>query len=310
MRTSLLAACALSLAAVPSLGAQTLEERVRLLERQVAELRREQPIAQPQGGPRRTTPDVGAPVVPALPDGLLGNEHLRWGFPGGGCTPLVKEVFITCHDAQKRVPEWVTYHLTREDLAQVEVERTDDFRPDPELSDEERAELADYRGSGYDRGHMAPAADFKRSRLAMSTTFLLSNMAPQRPQLNRGRWAMLEDAVRQLANDHGSVWIYTGPLYLDSDGRPAAGTQTINGRVTVPSHFYKAVLCEHDSGTHEMFAYIMPNGTEPVTGALTEYVVTVDAIEAATGLDLFAALPDALERRLESRRTSLPSRER
>lgn len=310
MKSLLFPVCVAWLAASAApLGAQTLAQRVQELERRVAELELDRGVAQPQGTTRRGADASRAPATPP-PEGLLGNVHLRWGLPGGSCTTLVKEHFITCHDNARRVPEWVIYHLTAADLARVEVERTDDFRADDELETAERAELDDYRGSGYDRGHMAPAADFKRSRVAMSTTFLLSNMAPQRPQLNRGRWAMLEAEVRQLAADHGSVWIYTGPLYLDSDGNPATSTETINRRVAVPSHFYKAVLCEHDTGAHEMFAYIMPNGVEPVTGPLNDYVATVDEIEAATGLDLFAVLPDALERRLESRRTSLPSRER
>lgn len=311
MRTLVAMAFAALAVTASAASAQTVEERVRRLEQLVEELRREQRRVLPQGGTDRPAPRSPVVVTPvALPEALLGNRHVRWGFPGGSCTALVKEHFITCHDGVRRVPEWVTYHLTASDLELVEVERTDDFRPDPDLGEEERAELRDYRGSGYHRGHMAPAADFKRSRVAMSATFLLSNMAPQRPQLNQGRWRMLEDAVRMLAEDHGSVWIYTGPLYLDSDGNRAVATETINGRVAVPSHFYKAVLCEHDTGTHEMFAYIMPNGLEPVTGALEAYVVTVDEIEAASGLDLFSALPDALERRLESRRASLPTRER
>ena len=185
---------------------QTLEERGAALERQVAELRVRAGLASAAPGD--------------LPTELAGNIHVRWGFPGGRCTILVKEFYVACHDPERKVPEWVTYRLTREDLALDVIERTDDFRPDPDLAPGERAELVDYRSSGYDRGHLAPAADFKRSREAMSSTFLLSNMAPQRPNLNRGIWARLEDQVRQLVQSHGRVWVFTGALYLDARDRP------------------------------------------------------------------------------------------
>lgn len=265
----------------------TIEQRVATLERQVAEL--------------RVLAGLASASPSDLPTELAGNINVRWGFPGGHCTILVKEFYVACHDPERKVPEWVTYQLTRDDLARNEVERTDDFRPDPDLAPGERAELADYRNSGYDRGHMAPAADFKRSREAMSLTFLLTNMAPQRPNLNRGIWARLEDQVRQLAQSHGSVWIFTGSLYLDANGRPAAPPDTIGpNHVAVPSHFYKAILCEHASGAHELFAFILPNQLAPVLGEPSNYLVSVDRVEALAALDLFSALPDAEENRLES----------
>ena len=150
---------------------------------------------------------------------------------------LVKEFFVICHDMEQEIPEWVTYHLTRENL-QGTTQRTDDFRPDPELAPGERAELVDYRNSGYDRGHMAPAADFKRSQEAMSETFLLSNMAPQRPSLNRGIWERLEREVRSLADAHGSIWVFTGALFLDGSGNPSSPVSFIGpNRVAVPTHF-------------------------------------------------------------------------
>lgn len=287
-RVGLLLLLSLVTLAPASLGqSPTLEQRVATLERQVAEL--------------RALAGLASAAPSDLPEGLAANINVRWGFPGGRCTFLVKEFYVTCHDPERRVPEWVTYQLTREDLAQSEIERTDDFRPDPELARGERAELADYRNSGYDRGHMAPAADFKRSREAMSSTFLLTNMAPQRPNLNRGIWARLEDQVRQLAESHGKVWVFTGSLYLDANSQPAAPSNTIGPNdVAVPSHFYKAILCEHASGAHELFAFLLPNQLGPVLGQPADYIVSVDRVEALAALDFFGALPDAEENRLES----------
>lgn len=166
-----------------SLYAQSVEERFRELEQQVCELRALHQI--PTGEP------VGLPIE------LIGNEHVRWGFPGGGCAFLIKGHYFTCHNGRTLVPDWVTYHLTRENL-EGDLGRTNNFRPDPELTEGERAELIDYRRSGYDRGHMAPAAAFKHRRTVMSETFLLSNMAPQKPNLNRRIWRTLESDVRSL----------------------------------------------------------------------------------------------------------------
>lgn len=264
----------------------TVEERLTLLERQVQELRALQGLA----------------ARPAeLPAELAGNEHVRWGYPGGRCTLLVKEFYVVCSDLRRKVPEWVTYHLTRETL-QGDAVRTDDFRPDPELAPGERAELEAYRNSGYDRGHMAPAADFKRSPAAMSATFLLSNMAPQRPNLNRRMWEHLERDVRQLAGAHGSLWIFIGALYLDAAAEHAVAPTDFIGaaRVAVPTHFFKVILCEHASGTHEMFAFLMPNHLEPLTGQPRDYAVSVDRVEALSALNFFSALPDAEEDRLEA----------
>lgn len=268
--------------APPDAHSQTVEDRLERLERQVRELRA---IHQP--------PDE-------LPEELMGNEHVRWGYPGGDCTLLVKEHYVICHDDTNRVADWVTYRLNRENL-QGDVSRTDNFRPDPELTSGERAELVDYRRSGYDRGHMAPAAAFKRSRTAMSETFLLSNMAPQRPNLNRRIWRMLEEHVRSLARAHGSIWVFTGTFYVDDAGNRVQPATFIGpNQVAVPTHFFKAILCEHTTGAVEMFAFIMPNQLRPVSGKPRDYLVSVDEVESLSGLDFFTVLSDPEENRLEA----------
>jgi endonuclease G len=275
--------------AVPfqSLGAQTatLEERVAQLERLVGEL--------------RAVHGLPAERIEELPEILRGNEQVRWGYPGGECTILVKEYYVICYDDANRVPDWVTYHLSRENLA-GEAPRTNDFRADADLPSGERAELVDYRHSGYDRGHMAPAAAFKRSSTAMSETFLLSNVAPQRPNLNRHIWRRLEQEVRSLASAHGSIWVFTGTLFLDQAGNPIDPVAYIGpNRVAVPTHFYKVILCEHTTGTVELFAFVMQNPLQPLAGRPRDYLVSVDEVESLTGLDFFAVLPDWDEERLE-----------
>ena len=237
---------------------------------------------------------------PADLSGLSGNEHLRFGNPGCDGNLLVKPQYVICHRNDWKIPKWVTYHLSAENL-QGNAARSDDFRPDPELPEGQRSELADYRNSGFDRGHMAPAADFKRSKVAMSETFLLSNMTPQTPNLNRRMWANLEDQVRSLANTHGSIWIFTGSLFLDAEEKPVQPARHIGpNQVAVPTHFYKAILCDHGGGNFEMFAFILPNQRPVLSGTPRDYIVTVDKVQQLSHLDFFAGLPDEQEKRLET----------
>jgi endonuclease G len=262
-------------------AAQTIEERVSSLEAQVADLWKLHAL----NGARTT----------GVPADLVGNEHMQWSFPGGDCGVLMSEFFIICHDNANRIPAWVTYRLDAQ-IINGDAERTDDFRPDPRLPAGKRAELPDYEGSGYDRGHMAPAAAFKRGEEAMSETFLLSNMAPQTPALNRQIWRVLEEEVRQLASKASSIWVFTGSLFLDDLGSIIDPDTFIGeNRVAVPTHFYKVMLADT-----AICAFLMPNQHGQLDGAPEDYLVTVDLVETLSGLDFFSALPDSLENLLEA----------
>ena len=244
------------------------------------------------------TTAVGADT--SLPAVLAGNDNIHYGYPGGKGIVLTKQFYVILFDTTTLVPEWVAYHLTKENL-QGKANRKDNFRPDLDLPEGKRSELEDYKKSGFDRGHMAPAADFKRSDEAMSETFFLSNMAPQQPKLNRGIWSKLEDQVRSLAETHGSIWIFTGPLYLDSlDHRIAPKEHIGPHNVAVPTHFFKAILCEHPDGQHEMYAFVMKNQLEKLPGTSKDYVATVRRVEELSGLNFFHRLPDDEEKLLET----------
>ena len=217
------------------------------------------------------------------------------GDPGGDCTRMDKGYYVICYDSRWKAPQWVAEHLTAEQLSVAVASRSDNFRPDPELVKGKRAELADYRRSGYDRGHMAPAGDFRFSQEAMSATFLLSNMGAQTPALNRGPWRDLEIAVRSLAAKHGEAWVFTGPV-------PSVVSKTIGrNKVWVPAQFYKVIACLHEDGW-EAFGYILPNTAKP--NPWQTYRLTVDVIEAITDLDFFSALPDQSD--AETRLTPIP----
>ena len=141
--------------------------------------------------------------------------------------------YTLSYNEEHELPSWVAYELTRDEVLGNASERNDNFRADPSVTTGS-ASLQDYRGSGYDRGHMAPAADFKWSEDAMSDTFFLSNMAPQAPSFNRGIWAELEAVARTAAYDNGSIFIVTGPVLTDGP------YETIGENdVSVPKRFYK-----------------------------------------------------------------------
>ena len=131
--------------------------------------------------------------------------------------------------------------------------RSDNFRADPEVRTGSASD-ADYRRSGYDRGHLAPAADMGWSSQTMSESFYYSNMSPQVPEFNRGIWKRLEEQVRNWAVELDTIYVVTGPVL--SGNMSAIGLN----KVTVPNYYYKAVLYLHDNDSR-MIGFIMPNGS-------------------------------------------------
>ena len=181
---------------------------------------------------------------------------------------------------------WVFYHLTP-DLINGTQSRTDDFREDPALSTGS-ATLLDYKGSGYDRGHLCPAADMTMNQTSMSESFFMSNMSPQTPGFNRGIWSKLEKQIRDWAIQYNGLYIATGGILKENKG-------TIGeNKVTIPISFYKVIYSEQNG----MIAFILPNGKS--TKDLSQFVVSVDSVESITGIDFFSGLDDKTEYILES----------
>ncbi len=224
-------------------------------------------------------------------------QHTRYGLPSTGPTLLCRTGYALSHNSRRKVPDWVAYHVSRQKLSYGKVPRSNDFRADTDLPPGRRAELSDYRGSGYDRGHMAPAAVMKWSRQAMSESFLLSNIAPQvGPGFNRGIWRILEKRVRQWAWQRGDLYVITGPAYLG--GRP----KTLGkNSVAVPSHYYKIIF---DPVRVEAIAFLLPNRRLP-SSSLPQFLTSIDKIEQVTGLDFLNKLDDRVEVLVER---SIPSR--
>lgn len=184
---------------------------------------------------------------------------------------------------------WVAYKLVADSLARPSFERKDDFREDPRVRTGS-ASLTDYKGSGFDRGHLAPAADFSYDEFALSQSFYMSNMSPQDPSFNRGVWKKLEDQVRDWAKENQAVYVVTGPVLgkkLKTIGR---------NEVSVPEYYYKIVL-DIEKPEVKAIAFLMKN--EKSSAELENFVVSIDELEKLTQLDFFPSMPDELENALE-----------
>jgi endonuclease G, mitochondrial len=221
-------------------------------------------------------------------------EYAKLGVPGNQGDLLCRKGYLLAHSPEHKTPYWVIEHLTA-DKANGEVKRKDNFQPDPDLKKGKRAELSDYKGKPYDRGHMAPAADMKWDKKAMDECFYLSNMVPQNGPMNKQIWARLEDNARKWAIKRDEVYIFTGPIYV-------GGVKTTIGknRVAVPSHLYKIV---YDPNTLEAIAFIMPN--KPLsTKDMPKYIVTIRDVEAKTGLNFLSGFNDQLQDIIETKKAT------
>jgi endonuclease G len=189
--------------------------------------------------------------------------------------------------------EWVAYTLEKERLELPRAERKDWFEEDKKISTGS-ATYADYKGSGYNRGHLVPAADMAFDKQVMQETFQMSNISPQLKAFNNGVWKELEENVRSWARENDKLYVVTGPI-LDSTLVRYIGKTS---KITVPEHFYKVILDYH--GTEKKaIGFIIPN--ELSTRRLEDYMVSVDKVEELTGIDFFAdMIPDEEEEKLES----------
>jgi endonuclease G, mitochondrial len=190
------------------------------------------------------------------------------------------------YSEQYEQAEWVFYEIKKEKLLGL-VSRTDNFRSDNLISTKS-AQISDYKGSGYDRGHLAPAGDMSFNNTAMSESFYMSNMSPQDPSFNRGIWKQLESLVRSWGTN-SSIYVVTGPI-LNS-----CATTIGSNKVCVPNYYYKVI---YNPENKKMISFILPN--QKGTGNLSDYVCTTDYLEQITNIDFFPILEDKLEEKLES----------
>lgn len=190
---------------------------------------------------------------------------------------------------------WVAYPLLDYETTGDADRKYEQFRPDQSVPNG-TALPSDYTRSGYDRGHMAPAGDFKFSQRIMRETFLMSNITPQAPQFNRGIWKELEEQVRAWAIRDNGLYVVTGPVL--KPGLPTIGQTT---EVSVPAQFYKVILyCNKPE--IRIIGFLLNN--EPSDRPLRDFVVPVTLIEQKTGITFFPKIPDNIERTLKSKSNS------
>lgn len=197
--------------------------------------------------------------------------------------------YTLSYNSADRIPNWVAYELSQFDVIGT-VPRSGKFMPDPDLKGPQ-AQDSDYKHSGWDRGHMAPAGDMKWSTQAMAESFYLTNVCPQNRNLNRGDWKELEELARRLSVKYKKVYIVCGPIVTDNKHKSIGGN-----KVTVPDGFYKALLV-HTGENYSAVGFVMPN--EAGNRKLAAYVCTVDSLEKLLGMDLFCKLPDSIEALVE-----------
>ncbi|XP_038045586.1 endonuclease G, mitochondrial-like [Patiria miniata] len=229
-------------------------------------------------------------------------EIMKFGFPDYGQIQM-HDNYVISYDRRMRNAKWVFECLTRDEVKYNDaIDRTNcQFEVDQSVHPFFRSTNEDYRGSGYDRGHLAAAGNHRRSDGVMQQTFLLSNVSPQVGDgFNRGIWNNLEKYVRGLTKVYTRVYVCTGPLYLphwESNRRQYVKYEVIGtNSVAVPTHFFKVVLGETKNQSYDLRAFVVPNKATSDDTPLKNFLVPIDVIERAAGILLFERLPKSLLR--------------
>lgn len=210
-------------------------------------------------------------------------------YPTSTYGEVVKHQYYTLSYSEKdEQAEWVAYKLTPASFTNIK--RADNFREDSSVTTGS-ATLDDYKNSGYDRGHLAPAADMSINSTAMSESFFMSNMSPQVASFNRGIWKNLETQVRIWAKSNDSLYVVLGPI-LDHPIK-TIGTN----KVTVPRAYYKTIVI-FKNGNINGIAFLMPN--EKSAKTISFFATSIDDVEALTGIDFYHNLAITIQSKIEA----------
>lgn len=236
-------------------------------------------------------------------------EHLPWGAPrpqspSANEVQLVQSDYVIQYDSGLRIPIWTADHVV--DAAIGKVDRSDCFRADPRLTKEAAASPADYDEPIFDQGHFTPSADVTKSRLSVHNSFLMSNMAPQFCQFNRGVWQILEGLTRLWAKEYGEVYVLSGSVFdRNGDGVRDPDDLTVRmtsrnrqQRVAVPSAFYKIIARKRPDGGVEVLAVMMPHDQTDLDGKeafdyIAAHITRLSKISGVTGLTFFPGATSA-----------------
>ena len=217
-------------------------------------------------------------------------EHLGYPLQGHSGQTVRHTAMVLNYNEQHEQANWVAHIITPE-IIQGNRSRSNDFRQDSLITTETPV-TEDYWNSGFDRGHLAPSADFRWSKIALSESYYYSNMSPQRPELNREIWAELEGKLREVViRENTQVYVVTGGVLEDS--LPNIG---VVNEVSVPNYYYKVALM-YEGAQRKGIGFILPNG--PTHYPLMSFAVSIDSVEKRTGINFFPHIPPAEEKEVE-----------
>jgi len=275
------------------LSGQNLEKRLTALQEQLRELKEREAII---------LAEIEDVKLAQLRAGLN-----QWGLPAAraGDSIVHHRILSLVYDETHEQARWVA-HVISPEIRTGRVFRTDDFRPDPAVSTGTAVEedyflkylqpdsSYEYDGYGYDRGHLAPSADFRWSQRALSESYYYSNITPQLPEFNREIWAQLEGQLRNYLyeNPDSKLYVVTGPALREG----LAKVERSTNEVSIPDAFWKVAL---DPVRQKSIGFWIPH--RAAAYPLEHYALPVDEIEAKTGIDFYAAFEDEVEAQLESR---------
>ena len=248
--------------------------------------------------PGRPSEQGPASTRTAAERGVWGGLYYYAGMPrptrpsSFSITVLTNTGYVVGYCEQQKDPVWVCYRLVRVDSLQAPP-RPHAFEVDARTR--ARVSQHDYTGSGYDRGHMAPnyAIALCFGSHAQMETFLMSNIIPQRPNLNRRVWEHLEEAeIKDYAQRYKQLWVVDGPVFKGATHRLSSGVQ-------VPDACYR-IMIEEEHGRPNVLAFIVPENVQG-TELPAEFLTSVAEVEKETGLDFFSELPRDLQNSLEAK---------
>lgn len=197
--------------------------------------------------------------------------------------------YVLSYSEKHEQAEWVAYSLAKNDIVYIDRKRPY-FIEDPKVKTKS-ADWRNYKKSGYDRGHLCPAADRRTSEESYNETFYTSNISPQNHAFNAGIWNKLEQKTRYWAQKHNHLYVISGGILENN-------LKTIGSeKVSIPNQFYK-ILLDYTAPEIKAIAFLIPH--KESNKPLYKFVVSIDEIEQKTGINFFSNLPDELENKLES----------
>lgn len=214
-------------------------------------------------------------------------RETRYGMPAADQV-MFNRHYVLGYSYYFRQAKWALEIVDSENST---LERSDSFRPDYRVPEMFRADLVDYAGSGFDRGHLVASANKRRTELENSETFLLSNMSPQEPQFNRKIWRILETRVRELDAKPKvlETFVICGPIFNFDQAVESIGTSDANDvSIPVPHAYFKSILAEDDRGKLKMWSFVMPN--EKSNKDLKGFLVPTTQVEKYAGIKLWERL--------------------